>query len=93
MCVFVWIFVCVCSDEFLGFKDLMVLCVCVYSDGFLCLFRCVCVCVCVWGSVCVVMGLNRLIGVSWVCMWLYVLNRCQSLREKERKKKKDCWKA
>ena len=48
----------------------------------------VCVCVCVWGSVCVVMGLNRLIGVSWVCMWLYVLNRCQSLREKERKKKK-----
>ena len=34
------------------------------------------------------MGLNRLIGVSWVCMWLYVLNRCQSLREKERKKKK-----
>ena len=66
----------------------MVLCVCVCSDGFLCLFRCVCVCVCVWGSVCVVMGLNRLIGVSWVCMWLYVLNRCQSLREKERKKKK-----
>ena len=38
VCVFVWIFVCVCSDEFLGFKDLMVLCVCVCSDGFLCLF-------------------------------------------------------
>ena len=38
--------------------------------------------------VCVVMGLNRLIGVSWVCVWLYVLNRCQRLREKERKKKK-----
>ena len=34
------------------------------------------------------MGLNRLIGVSWVCVWLYVLNRCQRLREKERKKKK-----
>ena len=44
--------------------------------------------VCVCGSVCVVMGLNRLIGVSWVCVWLCVLNRCQRLREKERKKKK-----
>ena len=51
---------------------------------------CVCsdVCVCVWGSMCVVMGLNRLIGVSWVCVWLFVLNRCQRLREKERKKKR-----
>ena len=51
---------------------------------------CVCsdVCVCVWGSVCVVVGLNRLIGVSWVCVWICVLNRCQRLREKERKKKK-----
>ena len=28
----------------------------------------VCVCVCVYGSVCVVMGLDRLIGVSWVCV-------------------------
>ena len=28
----------------------------------------VCVCVCVGGSVCVVMGLDRLIGVSWVCV-------------------------
>ena len=28
----------------------------------------VCVCVCVCGSVCVVMGLDRLIGVSWVCV-------------------------
>ena len=47
---------------------------------------CVCsdVCVCV----CVVMGLNRLIGVSWFCVWLCVLNRCQRLREKEREKKK-----
>ena len=53
---------------------------CVCSD--------VCVCVCVWGSVCVVVGLNRLIGVSWVCVWICVLNRCQRLREKERKKKK-----
>ena len=56
--------------------------VCVCSDGFLCLFRCVCVCVCV------VMSLNRLIDVSWVCVWLCVLNQCQRLREKERKKKK-----
>ena len=47
---------------------------------------CVCsdVCVCV----CVVMSLNRLIGVSWVCVWLCVLNQCQRLREKERKKKR-----
>ena len=45
-------------------------------------------CVCVWGSVCVVMGLNRLIGVSWVCVWLCVLNQCQRLREKEREKKR-----
>ena len=60
---------------------------------------CVCsdVCVCVWGgggcSVCVVMGLNRMIGVSWVCVWLCVFNQCQRLMEKERKKEKDCWKA
>ena len=47
-----------------------------------------CVCVCVWGSMCVVMGLNRLIGVSWVCVWFCVLNWCQRLREKEREKKK-----
>ena len=32
------------------------------------LMVCVCVCVCVCGSVCVVMGLDRLIGVSWVCV-------------------------
>ena len=45
------------------------------------------VCVCVCGSVCVVMGLDRLIGVSWVCVcvWLCVLNQCQRLSEKERK--------
>ena len=34
------------------------------------------------------MGLNRLICVSWVCVCLCVLNRCQRLREKERKKKR-----
>ena len=34
------------------------------------------------------MSLNRLIGVSWVCVWFCVLNRCQRLREKEREKKK-----
>ena len=28
----------------------------------------VCVCVCVCGSACVVMGMDRLIGVSWVCV-------------------------
>ena len=73
----------------------MCVCLCGFLFVFVPMGFCVCsdMCVCVWGSVCVVMGLNRLIGVSWVCMWLYVLNRCQSLREKERKKKKDCWKA
>ena len=30
----------------------------------------VCVCVCVCGSVCVVMGLDRLIGVLWVCVFV-----------------------
>ena len=34
---------------------------CLRFDGL-----CLCVCVCVCGSVCVVVGLNRLIGVSWV---------------------------
>ena len=55
---------------------------CVCSD--------VCMCVCVGGgggSMCVVMGLNRLIGLSWACVWLCVLNRCQRLRKKEREKK------
>ena len=32
----------------------------------------VCVCVCVWGSVCVVMGLDRLIGVSCACVFVCV---------------------
>ena len=43
------------------------LCVCGFVDGLM-----VCVCVCV------VIGLDRLIGVSWVsvCVWLCVLNRC-----------------
>ena len=36
------------------------------------LMVCVCVCVCVCGSVCVVMGLDRLIGVSWVCVCGFV---------------------
>ena len=39
------------------------LCVCGFVDGLM-----VCVCVCVCGSMCVVMGLDRLIGVSWVCV-------------------------
>ena len=44
-----------------GSVDGLMVCVCVcgFVDG---LMVCVCVCVCV----CVVMGLDRLIGVSWV---------------------------
>ena len=51
---------CVC-----GFVDGLMVCVCVcgFVDGF-----CLCLCVCVYVSVCVVMGLDRLIGVSWVCV-------------------------
>ena len=47
--------------------------VCVYVCGFV---DGLCVCVC--GSVCVVMGLDRLIGASWVsvCVWLCMLNQC-----------------
>ena len=53
-------------------------------DFCLCLFRWVfgflrfdglCVCVCVCGSVCVVMGLDRLIGVSWVKWWIGMVGR------------------
>ena len=52
------------------------------------------VCVCVCGALCVVMGLDRLIGVSWVFVCVgggggvCVFNRCWRLREKEKKKKK-----
>ena len=64
-----------------GSIDGLVVCVyvCGFVDG---------LCLCVW----VVMGLDRLIGASWVCVcvWLCVLNQCQRLREKERKKN-DCW--
>ena len=47
-------------------------------------------CVCVWGSVCVVMGLNRLIGVSWVCVCvaLCVEPVLEVEGEREEKKKK-----
>ena len=54
--------VCVCVALLMVY-----VCVCGFVDGLM-----VCVYVCVCGSVCVVMGLDRLIGVSWVC----VLNRC-----------------
>ena len=48
-----------------GSVDGLMVCVCVcgFVDGLM-----VCVYVCVCGSVCVVMGLDRLIGVSWVCV-------------------------
>ena len=49
---------------------LLMICVCVcgFVAGLM-----VCVCVCVG----VVMGLDRLIGVSWVCVCVYcVLNWC-----------------
>ena len=64
------------SDRWLGFTDQwlgwwvcwlllaptgLMVCVCVA-------LLMVCVCVCVCGSVCVVMGMDRLIGVSWVCV-------------------------
>ena len=51
---------CVC-----GSVDGLMVCVCMcgFVDGLM-----VCVCVCV----CVVMGLDRLIVISWVC----VLNQC-----------------
>ena len=50
--------------------------------------------VCVCGSVCVVMGLDRLIGVSWVCVCvaLCVEPVLEVERERERNKN-DCWKA
>ena len=43
------------------------------------------VCVCVCGSVCVVMGLDRLIGVSWVfvCVALCVEPVLEVERERE----------
>ena len=64
------------SDRWLGFADRwlgwwvwwpllaptgLMVCVCVA-------LLMVCACVCVCGSVCVVMGMDRLIGVSWVCV-------------------------
>ena len=45
--------------------------VCVYVCGFVD-GLCLCVCVCVGGSVCVVMGLDRLISASWVCVCVCV---------------------
>ena len=49
---------------------------CVFSD----------VCVCVWGAV--VMGLNRLIGVSWVCVWVLCVEPVPEVEgEREEKKK------
>ena len=62
--VYVWLGVC-------GSIDGLVVCVyvCGFVDGL-----CLCLCVCVCGSMCVVMGLDRLIGASWVsmCAWGFV---------------------
>ena len=54
------------------------LCVCGSVDG-------LCLCVCVCGSMCVVMGLDRLIGVSWVfvCVALCVEPVLEVERERE----------
>ena len=41
-----------------GSVDGLCLCVCGFVDG-----------LCMCGSMCVVMGLDRLIGVSWVCVY------------------------
>ena len=53
----------------------LIVCVCV-ALLMVCVCVCVCgfvdgLCLCVCGSVCVVMVLDRLIGVSWVsvCVW------------------------
>ena len=61
--------------------------VCVYVCGFvdgLCLF--VCVAPCVWWWVWIGWSVHH----GSLCVWLCVLNQCQRLREKERKKN-DCW--
>ena len=88
LCLFRWV------SGFLRFDGALCLCLFRWVSRFLRFDGALCLCLFRWVSVfismcvCVVMGLNRLIGVSWVCVWLYVLNRCQRLREKERKKKK-----
>ena len=46
------------------------------------------VCVCIWGFVCVVMGLNRLIGVSWVCVCVALCVKPMLEVEGEREEKK-----
>ena len=37
--------------------------------------------VCVWGSMCVVMGLDRLIGVLWVCVCVELVLEVEGERE------------
>ena len=76
MFVCVWIFVCVCFDGFLGFLRFDGVCVCGGGGGG-------------GGSVCVVMGLNRLIGVSWVfvCVALCVESVLEVEGEREGKKR------
>ena len=71
---------------------LLMVCVCVFVCGFVDGLM-VCVCVCVCGSMCVVMGLDRLIGVSWVCVCVALCVELVLKVEGEREEKKYCWKA
>ena len=50
------------------------------------------VCVCVCGSVCVVIGLHRLIGVSWVCVCVCVA-LCVEPKLEVKGRKRGCSKA
>ena len=67
---------------------LLMVCVCVCVALLM-----VCACVCVCGSVCVVMGMDRLIGVSWVCVCVALCVELVLKVEGEREEKKYCWKA
>ena len=84
--VCVWLGVCVCDGFGLVDRFIMGLCVCVA----LCVEPELCVCV---------MGLDWLICASWekfvpeVKGKICVLNQCQRIRKKERKKKKNVGKA
>ena len=98
--------IAICSDRCMAVAPIGVVCVwlgvCV-CDGFGLVDRfimglCVCVVLCVEPELCVcVMSLDWLICASWekfvpeVKGKICVLNQCQRIRKKERKKKKKCW--